>query len=167
MAARSGSRSGSSAISNGSTLSRRQVEIHVDDRKRGGRDARNAPGLAERYGPYALEFLDDLVREARQALKREVRRNAPALGALELLDVALLLGEVALVLDLGLDGLEIEPRQPIAEVPAQNRRERFDGDIRALQKLGQRGAFAGRPVRAQERAHARHAVLLGRETLPI
>jgi hypothetical protein len=82
-------------------------DVDVHQRDGGRRDARNARGVAQGARADFEEFLLHLAGEAADGAVVEPVRNGALLGLLEAIDGALLLMEVAGVLDFGLDGLEL------------------------------------------------------------
>src|SRR6516225_1053236 len=81
-----------------------QFDIDVDQRNRGWRDAGDAGGVAEGAGADFQELLLHFAREAADGAVVEPVGNGSLLGLLETVDGALLLAEVAGVLDFGLHG---------------------------------------------------------------
>ena len=82
-------------------------DVDVDERDGRGRDAGDAAGLAESAWANAVEFLVHLAREAADRLVVEPVRDDFLFRSLQPLDRLFLLAEVAGVLDLGFDRLEL------------------------------------------------------------
>ena len=88
-------------------LPRLNFDVNIDQRDRGGRDARNAAGLTESARTDARELLVHLARKAADLAVLEPVGNDALLRLLQPLDGLGLLVEVAGVLDFGFDGLEL------------------------------------------------------------
>ena len=80
------------------------LDRHVDERERGGRDAGDAAGLADGDGADALEGFAHLAREAADGAVLEPVGDGDGFGGFELFDGFLLLLEVAGEFDFGFDG---------------------------------------------------------------
>src|SRR3989454_6743028 len=78
-------------------------DVDVDERDGGGGNARDAGSLTERQGADLGEFFHDLARKAGDFSVIKRPRDAARLGALHPFHVPLLLGQVAFVLEIGLD----------------------------------------------------------------
>src|SRR5262245_48492101 len=83
-----------------------EAQVAVEDRDGGGCDAGNPGGLSERDGTDALQLVLNVARETGNAAVGELGRNGAALGVAEAHYLALLLLDVAAVLDFGFDGCE-------------------------------------------------------------
>src|SRR5580704_6535323 len=91
----------------GCLLSRLDFDIHIDERHRGRRDSGNAAGLAQRLRSHTRELFVHLARQAGDLAVIEPLGNGALLRFLKPLDRLGLLVEIAGVLDLGFDGLQL------------------------------------------------------------
>src|SRR5262245_3961232 len=82
---------------------RATLQVHVQARDRGGRDAGDAPGLPERVRAHGRELLSHLVREPAHLRVVEVGRDAQLLVPARAIDLLVLALDVARVLRLDLD----------------------------------------------------------------
>lgn len=89
------------------SAARLDLDVHVDERYRRGRDAGNPASLTERARADAGELFVHLTGQARDLAIVEPIRNRALLGLLQPLDRFRLLVEITGVLNLGLDRLEL------------------------------------------------------------
>ena len=81
-------------------------DVHVDQRDGGGRDSGNARGLGEGAGAHLGQLFLHFAGKAADRAVVEPIGDVALLGFLQAIDGALLLSEIACVLDFGFDGLE-------------------------------------------------------------
>src|ERR1019366_1644449 len=91
----------------GRMLARLNLDVHVDQRDGGRRDAGNAAGLAQGAGADARQLFIHLARQAAHSGVVKPVGNEALLRPLQALDGFALLIEVAGVLDLGLDRFQL------------------------------------------------------------
>src|ERR1019366_6565263 len=91
----------------GRLLARLDLDVHVDQRYGGGRDPRDAAGLAQGAGADARQFFVHLARQAAHSGVVKPVGNEALLRALQAFDGFALLVKIAGILDLGLHGLQL------------------------------------------------------------
>ena len=84
------------------------ADVGREDGDRGRSDSWNSQRVTQRVRPYLRQPLDDLLRQAGNALERKIRRNSPPLVLPRALDLALLAPKIARVLDRRLDRRDVD-----------------------------------------------------------